>query len=479
MSAPAAASAAPVASDATVQRPDNEQQRQEDDSATGCSVSETAFNLLNTICGSGLLGLPFALREGGFWFTAFAILVSPYVANFGLYVLIKAGARKGIFDFPQLALTTTGRAGQQFLNFAVLVSCIGCTLSYLIIAGDVLPPLVTQYLPGYFYDYVYTREFAILASAIGFVLPLLFFRTLAPLASASIVSVLCLPVILLLVAVRGPLHAADHPHTYRTFGDRIFSALAMVSFSFVSSQSAFPIFVTMADRTPSSWFKATTLATTGAVLVSLTFAVIGYISFGDDIMANLFKNFPLDDVYINVARFLLALELLLTYPMLFYPARTLILSSIGFESSERQSSQNVHIVSTVILFILTVFGAINITDLGLVFKVIGAVAASALAFICPAVVYLAVYGVSVGGRKPLQPASSEDEANTATDYSETEDAPLLNQQGEATPESGLDVEAARARRLKLRNGSLFLLSFGVLIFTTGTWASLQEILAKN
>jgi sodium-coupled neutral amino acid transporter 11 len=63
-----------------------------------------------------------------------------------------------------------------------------------------------------------------------------------------------------------------------------------------------------------SWKMTTTLASIITWIVSISFAAIGYLSFGVDVQPNLFLNFPPDDLVVNIARFALGFSMILTIP---------------------------------------------------------------------------------------------------------------------------------------------------------------------
>lgn len=97
-------------------------------------------------------------------------------------------------------------------------------------------------------------------------------------------------------------------------GPDIFGAGAIMAFGFACSQVAFDNFLTLKKQTSRMWSFAITVAAIISYLTSMTFAVIGYLSFGKDVQPNLFLNFPNDDALINVGRLALGLSMVLTVP---------------------------------------------------------------------------------------------------------------------------------------------------------------------
>lgn len=108
---------------------------------------EVAFNLVNATVGAGIIGLPFAIARAGFFTGIAASMIVAVLAQIGLYMLVVAGQRVGIYKFAQLVEHLLGRPGYHFLNFMVCVQAGGGSVSYFILLGDSLPMLFQRYLP--------------------------------------------------------------------------------------------------------------------------------------------------------------------------------------------------------------------------------------------------------------------------------------------------------------------------------------------
>lgn len=96
------------------------------------SKIECAFNLVNSIVGAGIIGLPFAIYLAGFWV---GVLLSVFVAilcQLGLHMLIVSGQRTNTFKFADLMESVLGPFGYYLLNFLILVQAGGACVSYFI-----------------------------------------------------------------------------------------------------------------------------------------------------------------------------------------------------------------------------------------------------------------------------------------------------------------------------------------------------------
>lgn len=96
------------------------------------SKLEVSFNLVNATVGAGIIGLPFAIARAGFFVGILASIGIALLAQVGLYMLIIAGQRVGIYKFALLVEYLLGRPGYHFLNFIICVQAGGASVSYFI-----------------------------------------------------------------------------------------------------------------------------------------------------------------------------------------------------------------------------------------------------------------------------------------------------------------------------------------------------------
>lgn len=146
------------------------------------------------------------------------------------------------------------------------------------------------------------------------IFPLNLSRSIGALARWSIVSVLCLPIILLTLLIRAPVYSPSHTAEITWVGPDIFGSVAIMAFGFACSQVAFNNFLALKQQTSRMWAYAVTISAIISYIMSMSFAIIGYLSFGKDVQPNLFLNFPADDAVINVGRFALGISMILTVP---------------------------------------------------------------------------------------------------------------------------------------------------------------------
>ncbi|RUS16905.1 hypothetical protein BC937DRAFT_90665 [Endogone sp. FLAS-F59071] len=75
----------------------------------------------------------------------------------------------------------------------------------------------------------------------------------------------------------------------------------------------------------------------------------------------------------------------------FYPARSAVQKSLGFETATRSPTTLQHYAVTFVLFFVTLAFGATLTRLGKVYQVVGGFASTYLAYIFPGLAYLGVY----------------------------------------------------------------------------------------
>lgn len=133
------------------------------------------------------------------------------------------------------------------------------------------------------------------------------------LTKVSTVGVLCVPLLFICVIVRTPNYSNWHPVT--VVGNDVFSAFGVMAFAFVSNQIAFLNYMTLRGRGIIPWSKAVIIGISTSWVISMTFAVIGFVTFGSNVSENVVLSYGKDDALINFARIVVSFSLMLTYPM--------------------------------------------------------------------------------------------------------------------------------------------------------------------
>jgi len=97
----------------------------------GCSA-----NLINAIVGSGIVGLPFAIKQAGFVAGIVLVIICAILTEKSLRLLIETAKHVHVPSYETLSEAAFGRVGFLFVAGNMFVNAYGAMLSYLMIVKD-------------------------------------------------------------------------------------------------------------------------------------------------------------------------------------------------------------------------------------------------------------------------------------------------------------------------------------------------------
>jgi Transmembrane amino acid transporter protein len=108
----------------------------------------TSANLVNTIVGAGIIGIPFAVEQSGLVVGLFLLLLVSWMTAKSLRMIVELArnhpqlAGKGISTFEDLMKIPFGEAGKTFMLVSMFVFAYGAMVAYLIIIKDSVPTII-------------------------------------------------------------------------------------------------------------------------------------------------------------------------------------------------------------------------------------------------------------------------------------------------------------------------------------------------
>ena len=158
-----------------------------------------------------------------------------------------------------------------------------------------------------------------------------------------------------------------------------------MSFAFVCHHSTFIVHNSMMVQTEKEWATVSRISISIALLACMTLGLSGYLSFFEFAQADVLNNFGSTGA-ITAARILLAITMVLTYPMELFVARK-ALHAIVYGPNVPITIHR-HYALTFTLFVLTLTVGMVTTDLGFVLEFTGAISASIIGYIMPPLLYM-------------------------------------------------------------------------------------------
>nr|XP_014715781.1 putative sodium-coupled neutral amino acid transporter 11 isoform X1 [Equus asinus] len=352
-----------------------------------CRQSAAVFNVVNSIIGSGIIGLPYSMKQAGFPLGILLLFWVSYVTDFSLVLLIKGGTLSGTDTYQSLVNKTFGFPGYLVLSVLQFLYPFIAMISYNIITGDTLSK-VFQRIPGVDPENVFIgRHLIIVLSTVAFTLPLSLYRDIAKLGKISLISTVLTTLILGIVMARV---VSLGPYVPKTEDAWVFAkpnaiqAVGVMSFAFICHHNCFLVYGSLEEPTVAKWSRIIHVSTLISVFISILFATCGYLTFTGFTQGDLFENYCRNDDLVTFGRFCYGVTVIMTYPIECFVTREVI-ANVFFGGT---LSSVVHIVVTVVIITVATLVSLLIDCLGIVLELNGALCAAPLIFIIPSACYL-------------------------------------------------------------------------------------------
>jgi len=365
-------------------------------------IKQVIFNMLNSIIGAGVVGLPFVYNTAGLFGGLTLMLLFAFISAYSLKLLIISAKLCRQRNYEDLCEYLFGMKGYLGVSITMLVFDFGATLSYLIILGDA----ASQIIAIWGYDSLSDRQLVITVVSVFVILPTVLPRDISKIEKVSTLSVLSVVLIMAVVIYEWIAYRflmLQWNEGYRTHlpenmnwgvqPQGIPMAIGIIAFAFVCHDSSFLLYNTLRNPTVARWSVLAYSGCFTAVLICACFAVPGYLTFGDQVNANILNNYDLMNPLIIAARCVYCITMALTYPCSFFVVRH-VFYALFHHGPEYQSITTAplwkHLLFTLPIFALNVLMGIYIQNLGIVMSVSGSLSAVTLAFILPPLCYLKI-----------------------------------------------------------------------------------------
>ena len=359
------------------------------DESQNTSVCEAAWNLINMIEGTGLLGLPYAVLKGGYA-TVVGIILVAIISNYTGHVVISclydvsSGSRLRVRNtYEDIGTACWPRFGGKIVICLQLVELMSVSTLYLVLCGS----LLTSAFPDV---HVTEREWIAIGAVV--VLPSVFLRTLSHVAWLSFTSTVAMLATVVSVIVYGALHSTEWMFETIPSWDTetVPVAMGVVIFSYAAHPLLPGLESSMEDR--AQFPLMMNMSFLFATLVKIVFSLCAYLTFTTTTKEVVTNNLPLGVTHTLVS-LLLVLNVLFSYA---FPMFTVIQSIEDSLFSDCCTSKVHRIFSSVSLRVflvsLTLFSALLIPHFALLMAFIGSLTGAFLVFIFPCLFQMHLQG---------------------------------------------------------------------------------------
>eukprot|EP01062_Namystynia_karyoxenos_P062202 TRINITY_DN55125_c0_g1_i1.p1 TRINITY_DN55125_c0_g1~~TRINITY_DN55125_c0_g1_i1.p1 ORF type:complete len:598 (+),score=169.36 TRINITY_DN55125_c0_g1_i1:84-1796(+) len=312
------------------------------------------FNMVNSILGAGLVGLPYAFARAGVPLGWMLFVGTALLTCYTLEILIHVGdkaCREGhiaAVAYEEVTAYALGERGRRAALGCQWLYTFGACVGYVVILKDSLCTALGN-LTG---ASIFEDQEALITAALCLVLllPICLLRSVASLSNLSLVSFVAVIVIVVLVveqlatnrdnlcaqpppappAAVSPADLAAAPVTcdvdYSTFG-RVgaLDVLGVFVFAYMAHHNQFPIYRSLGDTAdPKRFASVTRLSILLASMLTGTSSAVIYATYGQSLDSDFFKSYPGSSDLMNAGRFIFALTMVLSFPMQFVVGREVV-----------------------------------------------------------------------------------------------------------------------------------------------------------
>jgi sodium-coupled neutral amino acid transporter 11 len=378
----------------------------DDEHKTG--IFGTSANLVVTIVGAGIVGIPYAMKKSGMVAGTIMTVLSAAACDKSLRLLIETAKHVDVTSYETLFEAAFGSKGFQTMCGIMFAISYGATISYLMIIKDMLSLLIGLDDEA---DESMKRAAMVIATLVV-ALPLSSQRDMADLAKTSRFSVIFYLCIVLFIAMCSPISASVQSNggwgkivTQTMFRPQtFFSGFGVLTFAFVCQHSAFILAGSLERPTKQRWASVAHFSLTISGALAVICGVAGYLAFLDETDGNILNNMkslqdPLMTQLNRIAQGMLLVCMFFVYPLEAFVLRHV--SMVLFFKGRAAHEGFDHLVLarpdrrfllTFGVYMLTLLPALLLQNLGAVLSVTGSVAGSSLSYICPGLSFLSIHG---------------------------------------------------------------------------------------
>ncbi|KAI1136608.1 transmembrane amino acid transporter protein-domain-containing protein [Hypoxylon sp. FL0543] len=351
------------------------------------------MNMANSIIGAGIIGQPYAFKDAGLLAGIVLLVGLTIVVDWTIRLIVINSKLSGASSFQGTVEHCFGKTGLIAISVAQWAFAFGGMVAFGVIVGDSIPQVLRTIWPGLSEMPVLwilaDRRVVIVIFTLGISYPLALYRDIAKLAKASTLALISMGIILVTVVVQSALTPAANRGSFSTplltINDGIFQAVGVISFAFVCQHNSLLIYGSLKTPTIDRFAKVTHYSTGISMLACMVMALAGFLTFGDKTLGNVLNNFPADNTMVTFARLCFGLNMLTTLPLEAFVCREVMLN---YWFPNEPFNMNLHLIFSSALVVSAMTLSLLTCDLGVVFELVGATSACALAYILPPLCYI-------------------------------------------------------------------------------------------
>ncbi|KAI9292821.1 hypothetical protein K502DRAFT_325628 [Neoconidiobolus thromboides FSU 785] len=364
-----------------------------DDHRTGSSFG-AYVNIVCVVAGTGTLGLPYAVKQGG-WISLVFFVLTAFIAIYTSRLLIEClyyKPNQRLEEFPDVGEAAFGKFGRYFVKVFHYSISLSAACIYILLTGKTVSSLISDFNNGN--DILGFRIWILIAGVI-ITVPSAVLKSLKEVAILAAFGAFCTLVVVFCVAIGGGIqyNSPDHPPpvTEVAIWRGIPLSLATIAFSY-GGNVVYP-HVEGSMRHPKSWNKVMMFAVGSITFMYLLIGITGYLYYGSDVKSPILDSLPQGAASV-IAKVLITLHVILAAPIYIcsfsLEQENLLKIDRKYISASREFVLRV-ILRTIIGAILTVI-AMFVPYFSALMSLVGAISNCLIVFLVPVACHYKLFG---------------------------------------------------------------------------------------
>ncbi|GBG33801.1 Sodium-coupled neutral amino acid transporter 5 [Hondaea fermentalgiana] len=377
------------------------------------SIKGSVFTLVVAVCGAGTLSVPYAIERVGLLLGLALFTGGAFMAFFSLKILVISSDLTGVKSYKAIAEHLYGPRTSLFAQIMLLLNLYGTSISYIVASGS----MISRTLQTIFDDYeskILQQKTVMLVTTLLIVVPLCLLRTMGALRYSSLIGVACSCYLAIVVMVTYFDFCGHHAHVVSprsedyqvvecfwekpvesdpivlaNFGiDRLLATLPIVVYSYTCHPNVLPIFLELNKPTRRRMTKVVSRALGLALVLYSIIGSFAYLTFKTQ-LAESEGNFLSNDFHRNESALLgavgMSLSVILAIPLFVHAFRGNVFSLISDDDIDPKTAPlYLHVGISLGMVIAALLPAIMISDISMVFTVLGSTSNPIICFVLPA-----------------------------------------------------------------------------------------------
>ncbi|XP_069460882.1 solute carrier family 38 member 8 [Ambystoma mexicanum] len=351
------------------------------------------FIMLKSALGAGLLNFPWAFNKAGGIHTAVSVeLVSLIFLISGLVILGYASSISKQTTYQGVVKQVCGPAIGKLCEICFVFNLFMISVAFLRVAEDQLEKLCDSfYMNGtsedtdYPHHWYMDQRFSLSAVCLLVILPLSIPKEIGFQKYTSILGTLAACYLTVVVVLKYCLlkeHAIqEHRHmSSASSWASMFSVIPTICFGFQCHEASIAIYSSMQNKKLLHWVVVSIISMMFCLLIYTLTGLYGFLTFGDNVAADILMSYPGNDVVIIIARLLFGVSIITIYPIILLLGRS-VLYDVWMNYKRRYRvitepyEKCVRIVLTILWILVTLIIAMFVPDISEVISVIGGISA--------------------------------------------------------------------------------------------------------